>query len=1021
MRNGGRRRQPSNWNGVGRIGWAGMAALIVLLPGLAGAQEIGGTVTDTTAGVLPGVTVEARSPTLIEQVRTAVTDGSGQYLIVALEPGTYTVTYSLPGFTTFVREGIEITSGFTANIDVQMSVGDIQESITVSGATPVVDIQNVEQVAVIDREIIDSIPTGKSINSYGLLIPGMVGENSFGSSLTQDAGGLTLQTLGTMSIHGGSQSDQMMTLNGMDVGDTFLQGVARAYFPDTAFEEMSFSYSGNSAEIETGGVSIGMIPREGSNSFSGSFFTTFSFPDLLANNLDQDLMDQGLLTGTALDETWTFAPAFGGPIVRDRVWFFFTQSSQKASLQSPGVFFSVDPSSFFFDPDTSRPSNDTTDAYEQSLNLTFQLSEKDKLKAYWTNSASNNPYRLQGRALGSLFLQPDAAFAAKTRTNVYQLAWTRPQTNRLLFEAGVSHLPTGSLNAPTDVADTTVPGILEVSPLTGLRNASSFLGQTTRNSPKRVEFYRGSVSYVTGSHNLKVGFTFQQQGTFVQTAHGGGWQRFFTFRGAPYRATFYMQQDQTDKANSLGIYAQEQWTLDRLTVNAGLRWDYFDTYYPTQERPTNIWVTAPFTVEGQTIATWKDFQPRIGLAYDLRGDGRTALKFSVNRYGKRNSTELSRAINPGGSNRQMNRSWFDGATSHAFGRNLPSCIGPVACVAGDGIVQGDPTNPLPNGEIVSPNTTPGFGVPVVTTFFDPEWSFGWGKRYSNWEVTGSIQQELFPGVSLDVGYFRRIWVNHNVVDNRALGTADFDVATVTVPTDSRLPDGGGGTISFYDLNPGSVRLPDDVTTSANNFGGESQTWDGIDVTLDARIENVLLQGGLSTGRASNDSCGLLSQVPESAPTGSATGDADTATIEHCSRTQNWLTQLKLMGSYTLPYDIQLAATLQNQPGPERAALAQFTAADTNLGRPLVLYPSAVQLNILEPGTFYGERFNQLDFRVTKIFNLGGTARFRAMFDLFNVLNANAVTIEDPTFGPTWLAPTAIMPGRLAKFAFQIDF
>ena len=191
--------------------------------------------------------------------------------------------------------------------------------------------------------------------------------------------------------------------------------------------------------------------------------------------------------------------------------------------------------------------------------------------------------------------------------------------------------------------------------------------------------------------------------------------------------------------------------------------------------------------------------------------------------------------------------------------------------------------------------------------------------------------------------------------------------------------------------------------------------------MDARVENILLQGGLSTGRVSRDYCDLLSQVPEAAATGSATGDADTGTLEHCSRSANWLTQLKLMGSYTLPYDIQLAATLQNQPGPERQALAQFTAAATDLGRPLVLYPSAVELNLVEPGTFYGERFNQLDVRLTKIFNLGGAARFRAMFDLFNVLNANAVTVEDPTFGPTWLSPTAIMPGRLAKFAFQIDF
>ena len=996
----------------------GSLAYLMLTPGLANAQEIGGAVSDATGGILPGVTVEARSPALIEQVRTTVTDGNGQYLIVALEPATYTVTYILPGFNTLVREDIELSTGFTASIDVQLTVGDVEETVTVSGASPVVDIQNVEQRQVMDRDIIDSIPTGRGLSSYGLLIPGMVSFGSYGTSLTQDAGGLTVVNRARMAIHGGATTDQAVSVNGMEVGDTFNQGALRAYLPDTNFEELSFSYSGNSAEVETGGLSINMIPRDGSNSFSGSGFTTFSFPGWMADNLDQDLRDRGLETGTALVENWTIAPSFGGPIVRDRVWFFLSHTSTQADLQAPGVFFAVDPAAFVFKPDLTRPSIDIKTAREQSLNLTFQVTSKDKVKAYWSNSMYNEPYTLQGRAI-PIFLTPDAALSSRSRTNVYQLAWTRPHTNRLLFEAAVSHHPMRSWLLSTDVAVPTLPGILEVSPLRGHRNPSSFLGATRRITPKRVDFWRGSMSYVTGSHHLKIGSTYERQSTWVQTEHAGGWQRFQTFRGAPYRATFYGAVAQADRSNTLGIYAQEQWTLDRLTVNAGVRWDYIDTFYPDQERPTNIWIPSPFSVPGQTVATWNDFQPRLGAAYDLRGDGRTALKFSANRYGKRGGTGWSRAVNPAASNLRMNRSWFDGATSHPFGRNLSSCIGTtVVCIPGDGVVQGDPRNPLPNGEIVSPNVTPAFGLAKITTFLDPDWAFGRGNREANWELSGSIQQELLPGVSLDVGYFRRTWINRSVVDDRALGTANFELATVSIPTDPRLPGGGGGTLSFYDLRPGSVPVPDELTTSANNFGGESETWNGFDFTLDARVEGVLLQGGVSTGRVSHDYCDLVSQVPESAP--SRPTQADTDALEHCNRSGNWLTQVKFLGSYTLPYDIQIAATLQNQPGHERQALQRFTAADADLGRPLVLYPSAVELNLVEPGTFYGERFNQVDFRVTKIFNFG-TQRFRTMLDLFNVFNANAVTIEEPSFGPEWLAPTTIMPGRLVKVAFQFDF
>ena len=1010
--------------GVGLATLTGLIACLLLAPGLARAQQIGGTVTDTTGAVLPGVTVEARSPAIIEQVRTAVTDGAGQYLIVALEPGTYTVTYTLPGFNTFVREGIELTSGFTASINVQLLVGDIEETVTVSGASPVVDIQNVEQRQVMNREVIDSIPTGKRISSYGLLIPGMVASTTVGSPITQDAGGLALQDRQRMSIHGGRDDDEVLTLNMMEVGD-ITHRAELAYLPDTNFEEVSYSYSGNSAEHESGGVSINMIPRQGANSFSGSLFTTATFPGWIADNRDQDLIDRGLENATAIDEVWSINPSFGGPIVRDRVWFFLAHASTRANLQQSGVFFAVDPAAFVYEPDLTRPSVDLNTAREQSLNLTMQVTSKDKVKAYWSNSSTDRPYTLQGSVLRSLFITPEAALGLETRPNTYQLTWTRPHTNRLLFEAGVSHLPMRDDNVPTEGSVPTLPGILEVAPLLAYRNASGYLSATSTEDSRSVNYYRGSISYVTGSHNLKFGVTLLQQTHGLLAIHEGDWQSFLTLLGRPFRATFYGPDSQINEVASRGIYAQEQWTRDRLTVNAGLRWEYAASSYPDEVRSTNIWVRSPFAVTGQTVVGWKDFQPRLGTAYDLRGDGRTALKFSASRYARRNSTSWAKTINPVAVNNTMNRSWFDGATGHPFlgipDGSLPSCIGPVACISGDGLVQGDPLNDAPNGEIISPNVTPAFGLPQITTFFDPDWAFGWGTRESNWEFSGGIQQELVSGVSLDVAYFRRVWINRIVVDDRALGAADFEVATASIPTDSRLPGGGGGTLSFYDLRPGPVPVPDALTTSAGNFGGQSETWNGFDITVDARVENLLLQGGVSTGRVSHDYCDVVSQVPESAATRLGRGEGDTDPLEYCNRSENWLTQVKFLGSYTLPYDIQLAATLQNQPGPERQALAQLTAADTDLGRPLVLYPSAVQLNLVEPGSLYGERFNQVDFRVTKILTPGGTARFRVMFDLFNVFNANAVTIEESGFGPEWLAPVNIMPGRMAKLAFQVDF
>ncbi len=989
---------------------AGLLALLLLLPGLAAAQEIGGTVTDTTGGVLPGVTVEARSPDIIEQVRTAVSDGNGQYLLVALEPGTYSVTYSLPGFGTLVREGIELSTGFTANVDVQLTVGDIAETITVSGATPVVDIQNVDQRAVMDRELIETIPSGKSISALGLLVPGMTGAQAYGTSLQQDSGGLTAQIMQRMSIHGGNADDQVININGMDVAEPHTQGGDLGYFPPENFEEMAFNYSGNSAEFETGGVSINMIPREGANAFSGTVHTSFSFPALLANNLDDDLRSRGLESATELEENWSINPSVGGPIVEDRIWFFATHSSRVADLVASGLFHAVDPSAFVYQPDLSRPGIDQATAREQSINFTIQATQKDKLKAYWSNSATSRPRYLQGRALGALFVTPEAAVNNQVRTNVYQLNWVRPHTNRLLFEGGVSHLPFGYDLPHAEDAFLGAPGVMEVAPLRVSRNSSSWLsGTDVYISPKNVNYYRGSMSYVTGSHNLKVGVNFNQQRTST-SGESEFWTRLMTNRGSPFRAVFYAGLGQIDTASSLGIYAQEQWTLDRLTVNAGVRFDRVQTGYPDLVRPSNQWVNEPFLITGQDVADWKDFQPRLGLAYDLRGDGRTALKFSASRYGSRDSTDWSQSVNPAGSNRTSNRSWGDGR----------GCLDPAVCIPGDGLVQGDPTNPEPNGELTGANADLAWGLPRITTFHDPNWAFGWGSRESNWELSGGIQQELVSGMSLDVAYFRRIWIARSVVDDRALSGGDFELGTVNVPSDPRLPGGGGGTLSFYDQRPGTLAVPDALTVRAGDFGGETETWNGFDVTVDARIEGILLQGGLSTGRTSRDYCDLQGALPEALPTRAAGGTfgADTTVLEHCSRSESWLTQVKLIGSYTFPYDIQVSATLQNQNGPERAARLVFR--DSSLGRPLVLHSGGVELNMIEPGTVFGERFNQLDVRLTKLLSFGGV-RLRAMLDLFNLLNANAVMAEDSAYGPGWLSPVVIMPGRLAKFGFQLDF
>ena len=532
---------------------------------------------------------------------------------------------------------------------------------------------------------------------------------------------------------------------------------------------------------------------------------------------------------------------------------------------------------------------------------------------------------------------------------------------------------------------------------------------------------------MTGSHNLKVGVTnyLAREYAVYRNPTASNWTRLIVLPPfGPIAAHFFTPGWLLNRGRSTGLFAQEQWTLNRLTVNAGIRYDYENSSYPDQFIPPTVWLPDGNDIKGQMGNAWHDLQPRLGVAYDLRGDGRTAVKLSLHRYGKRNGNDISGTLlNPSRTNLASSRTWYDG--SDPFGRGFPACIGSaVTCIAGDGLPQGDARNPDPNGELMSAQTNPAWGQPIITNAFDQDWAFGWGNRPGNWELAAGVQQELGQGFSLDVGYFRRSFVNFFTTDNRTVNAADYSEYELAIPTDPRLPGGGGQTISLYDIKPEAVAIPDRFVTSADNFGGQSQRWQGFDVTIDARLPNLIVQGGVSTGALAPDNCSLVSALPETqggSASGLSTGGAIAVPNTYCDSRHDWLTQVKFLGSYTLPYDIQLAGTFQNQPGPVRSAQVTFTANQlaAALGRPHSV--GSVRVDVIPPGTEYSDRFNQVDARLTKILALGGSTQLRAMFDIFNVFNANAVTSELPGFGARYLQPALIMPGRLVKFSFQIDF
>src|SRR5436853_2307457 len=306
-----------------RLSWS---VLILILPITAYAQaSITGTAKDSSGAVLPGVTVEAESPALIEKTRTVVTDGTGRYRIENLRPGTYSVTFVLAGFTTVRHEGIELAGAFVASINADLRVGALAETLTVTGETPIVDVQSTTRRKVLDHAVIDAIPAGRGPQQLAVLIPGItaaasIGFNGMGA---QDVGGAGGDQNVNLSAHGGRAADQRITTNGMTVGPVFRPNTDMTYSPNLgATQEVTVDVSGVSAEATEGGVRINLIPREGGNTFHGTTYAGFANESLAGNNFTDDLKSRGLGTPNTIKKVVDFNPGFGGPIRKDKLWFY---------------------------------------------------------------------------------------------------------------------------------------------------------------------------------------------------------------------------------------------------------------------------------------------------------------------------------------------------------------------------------------------------------------------------------------------------------------------------------------------------------------------------------------------------------------------------------------------------------------------------------------------------------------------------------------------------------------------------
>lgn len=955
---------------------------LALLPKGASAQSaIAGVVRDPSGGVLPGVTIEATSDALIEKSRSVTTDGQGLYRVVDLRPGVYVVTFTLAGFQTVKREGINLPSNFTATINTEMKVGSLEESITVSGDAPTVDVQSTATSRALSRELLDAIPTGRTIQGMGQLVVGV-------SLSSPDVGGARAMQQTYMSAHGMGPSQTTVLVDGLMVNGIDVDGAVQNYFSSANSQEMVYQTGGAGADASGGGVRMNMIPKDGGNRFSGSAFGGYESDDLQSDNLSTRLQTRGLRAPSKIDTIYNVEGAFGGPILKDKLWFYASTRRYRVDLPVADVF----------NADGSQGIDDNV-LKNAMARLTWQISPRNKFGVYMERIS-----KFRGRAMSAGFDPVTASIrwgSPNYTTGAAKL--TSTVTSRLLIESGFStnyerytnEYQPGIAKEPGTPEWFATTAHIDLA--TGRRwNAGA---NEAGLSPDRFAA-TGSVSYVTGSHNIKVGVqdTF---GRYNQTRSANGDLRQLYQNGAPFAVDILNTplRFEDDLTADVGVYGQDSWRIKRLTLNGGLRWEYFKSKTAREVAPGGRFTQ---TREFGPIPTpiWRTFSPRFGAVYDLFGNGKTAIKFGLSKYQQQGTTGLANTYNPLAL-QTARVSWND--------------------LNKDDIAQDNELNlaQLPRN----------FGVTNLS-FLDPN-----TKRMHNNEISLGIQHEVLPRVSAGFTWYHRVFHNLRVRENTLQTFADFTPQDIVSPLD-------GSVIRISNVSlakRNQVNLVDRTASSDRRFW-----YNGFETNFSARLAGgATVFGGTMTERT----LAVVCDEP-----------SNPFFLLYCDQRDSgipWRTQLKVSGTYPLPWwGIRLSGALQSLPGllvgnnalytlagPASGPGNVTTAAPNGAGTVWLITPTtryaanckgpctpgalvnpgqtvaSLSVPLVAPGTEFLDRINQLDVSGAKSFKVN-RFEIQPKVDVFNLLNRSSIIdVRSQNFGTSsYLQPSATLQGRIVQIS-----
>jgi len=1014
---------------------AGVLACLLALPATARAQSaFAGVVRDATGAVLPGVTVEASSPALIEKVRSVTTDSNGNYRIENLRPGIYTLTFNLPGFSTVKKDAIELASNFTSSINAELKVGTVEETVTVSGSSPVVDVQSNTKAQVLPREVLDAVPSAHTIQSVGQLVVGV-------TLTAPDVGGSQAMQQTYFTVHGLGAAQTSVLIDGMIVNGLQGDGAIQSYLNEGANQEMVYQTGGGNVDSPTGGVKINLVPKEGGNRFSGSLFEGFETKRLQSSNMTDFLSTHGV---TSLDKIGTYNDTNftqGGPLKKDVLWFFgsgrlFTVNKPIAStIVSDGT--SAGALACYTGAKACDQGVDEQHQYSALARFTWQVSPRNKLSAYM-----DRIHKVRGAAMAPG--DDQATSSVRWNSPNYTTAtvkYTSTVSSRMLVEGGYStnierynNLYAEGVEKPYGSAEW----------LATARHFDSTFGRRwvasdgiTGQYPDRYNA-QASVSYVTGTHSIKAGMQ-DSWGVFNHVNRGNAALYQNYVNGAPSTVTVYdtpVWSAERLNAN-LGLYAQDVWTLKRATFTIGGRWEYVKEQVIGQ--PAQIGRFGNLRAfDDIDMPVWKTFSPRTAAVFDLFGNGKTALRVGYNKFESAATTTLASLYNPSTVVSQS-LAWND-LNRDDIAQGAPGCVfGTAGC------------------EINFTALPANFGV-VSLASADPNLSRPYVNQYN-----AGVSHEILRGVSVSGEWFHNdskdIMLRTNVLrpgtySNGAVTNASYRAVTVFSPLD-------GIPITMYDTaNAASASAVQNVDT---NDPGLTQGYNAFEFNVNARLpRGARLFGGVATDRTIANTCTAAATNPNFLIT--------IGGVNYCDQNNSgipWRTQFKLAGTFPLPwYGVIVSGSYQGLPGyilgtsaltaggagaPNFTSISgvgssmtvttatRYAACPGNsasqgcvVGAQIAptLFSGSLTVPIVQPGIELTPRLNQVDFSIAKRIVIGGI-RFDPKIDIFNAFNSAAYfTVRTTSFTPTaaagvssgtYMYPGSILQGRLVRLAAVVNW